>query len=123
MSDAKLSDALRSEIRTAEASRPIVVVLELERPDPRAGALAVGRVASRADAIALRKAAFREAASPVIDAVARAGGSVEDEVWLNATLRVSIAPDQVGRLAALASVKHLDLPHRIEPEASDFGHG
>ena len=86
------------------------VILEL-KPVP------VAPGASRAETIAVMRAAFQTSADVVKATVQRCGGTVVDEAWINSTLKCHLPARAVKQLGRLGDIARIDVPHRMAREA------
>jgi hypothetical protein len=111
MSRSKLTPSLASRAREAAPGDLLDVVIELVPP------ASAGEPADARGAISTRKAAFQRDLAPVEEALRQAGGQLLASVWLNHTLRARIPAGSIEKLAELAAVHTLDVPHPMRAEA------
>lgn len=98
------------------APEPVEVVIELAgAPVTSSGPATSG---SRAERVAAAQAAFDRDVDAVRRTVAAAGGEVLDTVWLNRTVRGRVPAGGIAAVAADERVAVVDLPRRIELDAS-----
>jgi hypothetical protein len=97
---AKITQALKSQLHREEALLDVVVELE---PDPQGPATAPEM-----------RSAFAESVRPVSAAIDSYGGEILDEVWLNRTLRARMPAAKVAELGDLEEVAVLDVPGQVE---------
>ena len=114
MTEDKLTKPLRERIRQRGEHELLDVIVELRREPADEAPQPTN--APRAGLIARRKQAFEDAADPVREAVQRAGGEVQQQAWLNRTLRVRIARAGLEELTGLEAVEHLDVTRGLALE-------
>jgi hypothetical protein len=68
-----------------------------------------GASRDKSSADALREA-FRQAATPVAEAINNLGGEVTGEAWINQTLRARLPAKSVGRLSDVDEVRAVAVP-------------
>jgi hypothetical protein len=56
---------------------------------------------------------FEHAKQPVVDTIAKAGGEVTGDAWLNRTLRAQVPGRALKELSDLDAVRALDVPHTL----------
>lgn len=103
MGSPKITPALDERIRAEADDRLLDVVVELAGDAPEGGMPEL-------------RQAFRDAAAPVEERIARAGGEVLDGAWLNRTLRAKVPAARLRELGDLDQVAALDVPHRVTPD-------
>ncbi len=96
----KLTSDVESLIHDVDGERVVEVVIELDAP--------------RGDMdIAELKASFSRLARPVAEHIARLGGEITGEAWINQTLKARLPAERIPQLSHLAHVGTVDVPHRI----------
>lgn len=101
---AKITPELESRAESKADDALLDVIVELAGPP-----------AQRATVDAA-KAAFRETAEPVAQAITGLGGEVQGEAWINSTLKARIPALGLRDLSNIEAVAALDVPHRITPD-------
>lgn len=112
MLESKYSVSLRQTASKALPGEPVQVLVELEEKPEAAPRV----TASRAERMELRKQCFARDAQPVKEKIARLGGQVLDEAWLNSTISARLPKAALEELSHDDRVRLLDLPHPLERE-------
>lgn len=99
-----ISAELDAEVREAEASRVLDVVVELVDGQ---------QTVSSIDAA---KERFGVIARPVAEAIADSGGEVIGDAWINHTMYARVPAGAVPRIARIAGVAQVDVPHFLQAE-------
>lgn len=100
---AKITPELESRAESEADDALLDVIVELAGPAQRA-------------TVDETKAAFRENAEPVAQAITGLGGEVQGEAWINSTLKARIPARGLRDLSNIEAVAALDVPHRITPD-------
>jgi len=108
-SSTELAPRLAERIAHADDDEPIEVVIELAGDPPTTNG-------SRTERIAAARSAFERDLAAVTPTIAAAGGTIDDSVWLNRTVRGTVPAGEVERIAADDRIAAVDLPATIEPE-------
>lgn len=87
-----------------EAEDLLDIVVELEQ-DPAA-----------AQSVEEMQQSFGRMRAPVDKTIFGLGGTVTDEAWINHTLRARIPARGLPDLSQLATVRALDIPHKLEAD-------
>jgi len=87
-----------------EAEGLLDIVVELEQ-DPAA-----------AQSVEQMQQSFGRMRAPVDKTILELGGTVTDEAWINHTLRARIPARGLPDLSQLATVRALDVPHKLEAD-------
>ena len=112
MPDSKWSPTLRKTADGADPGESLQVVLELKGAPVAAHAPNV----SRAEQIQSHKSSFALQAKPLKDKIAKLGGEVLDEAWLNCTISARIPRKALEELSRDEQVESIDMPRAIERE-------
>ena len=106
---AELHPRLAQMLEDSGAQTWLDVILELKTaPDEPA--------ASRAEAVARKKAGFHTIAESVKDVVGLCGGTVEGEAWLNSTIKCRVPAGALRALSATPDIVKIDVPHDLSRE-------
>jgi hypothetical protein len=104
VADPKITPELESRAREEDDDALVEVVVELAEPSSEQASM---------DEL---KAAFRESAEPVAEAIAGLGGEVQGEAWINRTLKARVPARGLSDLSNIETVAALDVPHGLTPE-------
>jgi hypothetical protein len=97
-----ISPELDAEVRDADASRVLDVIVELVDGQ------------QKVSSIAAAKERFSVVAKPVAEAISDSGGEVIGDAWLNHTLLARVPAGAVPLIAQLDGVAQVDLPHYLQ---------
>jgi hypothetical protein len=113
MDSTKLTPNLIARLEESDPSEILDLILEmttLSTPIKELTGL------SRKERIAVEKAAFHTALTPIQKAICDSGGEVTGTLWLNHTLRVRIPAGAIKKLADLEIIASLDTPRPLETD-------
>ena len=110
----KLTRDLKDLAEQVAPSEHVDVVVELSpgsAPEP-------SRKLSRQERVSFLKEMFSRDAGPVEEIIEKTGGQVTGRAWINQTLRATVPAEALKQLSKLEQVGSLDVPHRLESDAS-----
>jgi hypothetical protein len=109
----KASGELDERASAASDDELLDVIVELKLPAGTSAGLESTHQ-SRAQKIAAQKSAFQQAAQPLAELIARGGGEVTGEVWLNKTLRARVPARFLPKLGEEGMVSALDVARKLD---------
>jgi hypothetical protein len=74
------------------------------------------QVPAAAQSVEQLRQSFGSMRAPVDKTISELGGTVTDEAWINHTLRARIPARGLRELSQLATVRALDVPHKLEAD-------
>jgi hypothetical protein len=103
------SSSVTPELQQIAEAKPaddlLDVIVELDQDPASAGSMDEARQS------------FDRLKAPVGKTIADLGGTVTDAAWINSTLRARVPAKSVTPIGELASVRAVDVPHKLEPES------
>lgn len=104
-----LSPLLAAVVDARSADEPVDIVLELQRVAPDGSS-------DRAARIARTKDRFETLSSRVGAAVARTGGNVVGQAWINSTMKATVPIRALLELCQVEGVIRIDVPSKLTRE-------